>query len=1067
MAPLPADLRRNLGRIVLRAREVAERGARGALQVLAVDAERPFDTLSTDQRAQRNALRARMRALAPTDAGQTGATGAPPRGFAPLVEEVAYEHWHQMLFARFLEQNHLLIHPRHGVAISLEECADIAESEGEPDEWMVAAKFASAMMPGIFGRDDPALRIRYASNDRADLERILKELPLELFLAEDALGWLYQFWQTTAKEAVNSSGRKVGGHDLAPVTQLFTDHYMVRFLLENSLGAWWAARHPDSPLLSEWKYLRFVDNGVPAAGEFSTWPDKVADITVMDPCCGSGHFLVAAADMLRGMRMEQEGISAEEAAEAVIRENVFGLELDPRCTQLATFALILDAWKAGYDPRGSTTPNIACSGIAVAGPQADWRAVAGEDTRLEQALTALHAQFRNAPSLGSLIDPRRATDRSDLFYVDYSQVGPVLEDLLSRESDPEAQVVGRAVAGLNRAAVLLSRTYTLIATNVPYLTRGKQDQVLRDYSDIVFHIGRADLATTFVMRCRGLVQNGGSLAIVSPQYWLTLKSYAELRKTLISEMSWRLLTLLGPGAFESISGAVVQPMLTILEESKPTQQSHMLCQDLSGETTIAARVDALRDGEYVSLSQMDQLANPDGRILLTRAVAGPLLSDCAASYTGTQSGDDSRFKRCYWELAELGPGWRPMQSAAEFTTPYGGREHVVRWDGPHGVLQAAKGAYVRGKAAWNNKGVVISRVSTLAATLFTGEVFDDSAVVVVPRDESDLRAIWSYCSSHEYKEALRRLEKKTEVAPATMVKVPFDRDRWKAEAAELYAEGLPAARSADPTQWLFDGEIVGSDSPLQVAVGTLVGSRWPGQAVSAIHGHSADDGIVCVPALPGQRAAADRLRALLTAAYSEKWSPATLDDLLTSVGYAGVSLERWLRDGFFEQHCKLFHQRPFVWQVWDNRHDGFSALVNYRSLDRPKLEKLAYTYLGSWLERQRDEKSAGLPGADDRLAAAQALQRKLALILEGEPPHDIFVRWKEAHEQPLGWAPDPDDGVRMNIRPFTTAGVLRWKPNIKWGKDRGKNPDGGDRVNDRNLTIAAKRDARLRAGVSA
>jgi len=91
------------------------------------------------------------------------------------------------------------------------------------------------------------------------------------------------------------------------VTQLFTEHYMVRFLLENSLGAWWAGRHPDSPLLREWDYLRFRDDRSPAAGTFEEWPARAAEITVMDPCCGSGHFLVAAADMLRKMRMEEQG----------------------------------------------------------------------------------------------------------------------------------------------------------------------------------------------------------------------------------------------------------------------------------------------------------------------------------------------------------------------------------------------------------------------------------------------------------------------------------------------------------------------------------------------------------------------------------------------------------------------------------------------------------------------------------------------------------------------------------------------------------------------------------------
>jgi hypothetical protein len=218
----------------------------------------------------------------------------------------------------------------------------------------------------------------------------------------------------------------------------------------------------------------------------------------------------------------------------------------------------------------------------------------------------------------------------------------------------------------------------------------------------------------------------------------------------------------------------------------------------------------------------------------------------------------------------------------------------------------------------------------------------------------------------------------------------------------------------------------------------------------------------------GQRTAPERLRAVLAAAFDEGWSPEKEADLLAGVGYRGRSLEQWLRNGFFEQHCQVFHQRPFVWQIWDGRKDGFSALVNYHCLDRANLQKLIYTYLGEWIRVQRDSAAAGTAGADLRLAAAQELQTKLELILEGEPPYDIFVRWKPLEEQPISWEPDLNDGVRLNIRPFVAAGVLRKNPKITWGKDRGKDPETapwysvfkGDRINEHHLTLAEKRAAR-------
>ena len=206
--------------------------------------------------------------------------------------------------------------------------------------------------------------------------------------------------------------------------------------------------------------------------------------------------------------------------------------------------------------------------------------------------------------------------------------------------------------------------------------------------------------------------------------------------------------------------------------------------------------------------------------------------------------------------------------------------------------------------------------------------------------------------------------------------------------------------------------------------------------------------------MKGKAPAQERLTTLLADAFGTDWSAAKLTSLLAEVGYAGKSLDDWLRDGFFAQHCELFHQRPFIWHIWDGRRDGFHALVNYHRLATPNgegrrtLEKLIYSYLGDWIDRQRADQKTGIEGADARLAHAEHLKAELIKILEGEPPYDIFVRWKPLNEQALGWDPDINDGVRMNIRPFMTARplnargtnacILRTIPKIKWEKDRGK-----------------------------
>jgi hypothetical protein len=396
MRALSSPHRKQLEASVLAARRAAESASRAAVEALGVFLDRRPEHLDSNQAALRNGLRAKWRQLG----GDREL----------LVGECAYEQWHRLLFARFLAENNLLLYPSFKSPVTLADCEELAAEVGEPDGWSVAARFAAEIVPGIFRLDDPCVRLRLAPEGRHVLEQILDAIPAETFSADDALGWVYQFWQKDKKDEVNASERKIGGPDLGPVTQLFTENYMVRFLLENSLGAWWATRHPDSPLVKGFDYLRVDDNddGRPTAGTFDGWPDLVAEVTVMDPCCGSGHFLVEAFSMLWRMRAEDEGLSPIDAQDAVLRDNLFGLELDPRCVQIAMFAVALQAWKAGGEWRRLPVPNIACSGIPVKASVEEWKALAGDDQRLENALVRLHSLFRHADVLGSLIDPRGA-----------------------------------------------------------------------------------------------------------------------------------------------------------------------------------------------------------------------------------------------------------------------------------------------------------------------------------------------------------------------------------------------------------------------------------------------------------------------------------------------------------------------------------------------------------------------------------------------------------------------------------------------------------------------------------
>jgi len=732
MHPLDKSLRNQLERIVKGARDTAEAAARAVLEHLGVGETAPFAHLTEEDRDLRRRLRAHGRQLG----DQRAVNGA--QAIDRLIEKTAYEHWHRMLFARFLAENDLLMYPDpdEPISVTLDECKDLAADEGAANGWELAARYAATMLPQIFRVDSPVFQLTLPPEHQQMLERMVADLPNEVFTASDSLGWVYQFWQAKRKDEVNASENKIGGRELPAVTQLFTEPYMVSFLLDNSLGAWWAARRltesdlqdasseeelrqrasiPGVPL----KYLRFTkipsrhhgeeEIWAPAAGTFSSWPEQLTDLKTLDPCCGSGHFLVAAFLMLVPMRMECDNLSAKEAVEAVLRENIHGLELDPRCVEVAVFALALAAWKypdsGGY--RALPELHIACSGLAMNVKKNDWLALARGDTNLEIALEELYEQFQDAPLLGSLIKPEAGLKSGSLLELNWERVHPLLTAALDDEQDTEQSEIGVVASGVAKAAALLANRYQWIITNVPYLARGKQDERLRDFCLKHYSDAKNDLATVFLERCLSLCSVGGSISFVSPQNWLFLTSYKKLRQKLLIDETWHLIARLGSGAFDTISGEVVKAVLIVMSCGNAGIASGKLFDsgkeanlirgmDVAESRAAAGKAAQLLTTEIKSVRQSKQLENPDSRVAINES-EGPLLDLHASAFQGIATGDYQCFGRKFWEFPQRDDEWRFQQSTVIETKHYGGREHVLHWGEEGNIyLERREGVRIQG-----------------------------------------------------------------------------------------------------------------------------------------------------------------------------------------------------------------------------------------------------------------------------------------------------------------------------------------------------------------------------------
>ena len=1156
--PLDKALRRTLEATVIKARDIAELAAIQALNRLGVGDAKPADYLNDEQRKLRTRLRARGRQLGDIkkDNGQ--------QGTHKLVTEVAYEHWHRMLFARFLEQNNLLMYDEY-TSLSLDECNELAQdSDTARDDlerrcesgWELAGVLASKMLPQIFRIDSPVFELEFSPEHQRSLEQLVTGLSLETFQAQDSLGWVYQFWQSKRKDEVNKSEVKIGADELSPVTQLFTEPYMVSFLLDNALGAWWSGKRLTE---SDWQhasseqelrnkaaipgvsleYLRFVkDEQIkqwqPASGTFDAWPNDLSEFKVIDPCCGSGHFLVAIFLMLVPMRMQLENLSEQQAIDKVLSENLHGLELDQRCVELAVFALALEAWryKDGGGYRKLPELHLACSGLSISAARDEWKELgrkAGKQN-LSIALDWMYQTFQDAPVLGSLINPRRS-DAAKI--AKWDELQKLLGEALAKDqnqadgsdsSEQNNQLEASIVAqGLVKAVELLGNQYTWVVTNVPYLGKGKQADTLQEYCDRYYPKSKNDLSTVFLERCLEFCVHGGTVSIVLPQNWLFLTSYRKFREKLLQNDSWHLIARMGEGAFESTAAAGAFVALISLSRGNASgfsldllkssnQDSWIRGVDVSDKRTVEEKAAGLLADGMKYVEQSRQLENPDSKIILNQLdfSINSFLSDYVEAPQGIITGDSDKWRKYHWEVMPVCSGWVGLQSASTSTKHFIGKTYAVDWrDSGSTMVRPRPDCFAFGK-----QGVTVGQMRELPCSLYSGDKFDGNVAPLVPKNSKNLVALWAFISSSEFFSSIRALDQKLNVTNGSFLQVPFDLEYWTKVAEEQYPNGLPKPYTNDPTQWIFHGHPCGSviwdeetkwtvkgelridDTVLQVAVARLLGYQWPAElddemelAVEQrewvvrsqeLNQFVDDDGIVCLPAVRGEKAADQRLEALLQAAYGNAWTTPLKNRLLETVG--GKSINQWLRDKFFEQHCKMFQHRPFIWHIWDGLNDGFSALVNYHMLDKAGLERLIYTYLGDWIRTQQSGMASGEDGAQERLAAAEALKRELEAILEGEAPYDIFVRWKPLEEQSIGWNPDLNDGVRLNIRPFMKArdvskkdaGILRWKPNIHWKKDRGKDVESapwytlgleyegkeGDRINDHHLSLKQKLAAR-------
>ncbi|MCB9405026.1 MAG: BREX-1 system adenine-specific DNA-methyltransferase PglX [Microthrixaceae bacterium] len=685
---------------------------------------------------QANAVAALEKAVAAAGGDETG------RAF--VADKVAYTWFNRIIALRFMDANGYtgigVVSPQAGVKVGQPEILADAkrgvfdtgvvsqstrtavaglldgtrasgDAQGEAYALLLAdyCRHWNRAMPFMFEQEGDFTELLIPADLLADdsvLNRAVKVLTADVCKDVEVIGWLYQFYISERKDEVFAGfkkNKKAGAQEIPAATQLFTPHWIVRYLVENSVGRLWMLNHPSSALVARMDYyIAPVDEET----DFLRIA-KPEDLKVIDPACGSGHMLTYAFDLLYAI-YEEEGYAPTDIPGLILTHNIYGTEIDPRAGALASFALTMKA-------RGSqrtffnrqVEPNICVlDPITFTTDELSELATADGDHRDEEAFWT---QFAHADTFGSLIQPD--TDLT-------ARLADHLSTLDDDGSILRASVLDRAARVIDQATYL-TRSYAVAVANPPYMGSKQMNALLSQFMKDKYPDSKSDLFAAFIERCTNLAGQRGAVAMITMQSWMFLSSYAKLRDSLLANQQIASMLHLGARAFDSIGGEVVSSTAFVLTNEHGKRAGSFV--RLVDGNSEAEKITALRAALYARTSETDfyeasgdDFASIPGspivywlsekmRMVFT---SGDRLGAVASLAVGLQTGDNNRFLRQWWEVSQAcfafactsreeaqasGARWFPYNKGGEFRKWYGNQEHVVNWENDGTEIRAFSG----------------------------------------------------------------------------------------------------------------------------------------------------------------------------------------------------------------------------------------------------------------------------------------------------------------------------------------------------------------------------------------
>lgn len=514
------------------------------------------------------------------------------------------------------------------------------------------------------------------------LSRIVGEMDEQACSSVEVLGWLYQFYIAERKDVYFKSKKKATSADIPAATQLFTPEWIVRYLTENSLGRLWMLNNPGSSLSDSMEYYI-----APEGDESHIEIASADEIRVLDPACGSGHILVYAFDLLFSM-YEEEGWLPEDIPSMILQNNLFGLEIDRRAAEIASFAL---GMKARERDQRFFEHNVDVN-VHVLDP------VVLESQELDLAPNLVERK--------ALLDAMAHLDEVGSLYVPDPLDEFVLQNELEHMERNDSLFTESAINKLSAMLVnvrALSQSFHCVIANPPYMGIKKNTIWMVNWLKKYYNDAKTDLCTCFVQRSYSYTYIYGYISMITQQGWLFQYRYTTFRLRLLDEKQVITIADLGAHAFESIGGEIVATCMFTISNNINTDGKNTLFINVSSPKSSSAKNDALlRSIETKSFfsHRMDRFKDlPDAAIAykatdkIIGAYSGECMGDYASCFQGIITGDVDRYLRFWWEVEKDGIDWNcfdpdklttlrgflPYAKGGGYRRWYGNTEYVIKW----------------------------------------------------------------------------------------------------------------------------------------------------------------------------------------------------------------------------------------------------------------------------------------------------------------------------------------------------------------------------------------------------